>query len=134
MDKKQKQLGMNPSTASHRLVKDLLWFFIYQNDQNTCYKCGEEMTRETFSIEHMEPWLDSEDPLGMYFDLTNIGFSHLSCNSGGRREGRQLKPCGTIAAYDRGCRCEPCKKEKSAYKGSKYTTEYRQAQYKRTGK
>lgn len=79
-DKKTKQLGMNPSTASHRLVKDLLWKLVQDTGQSSCCKCGELMSRETFSIEHITPWLDSDDPVGLYFDLGNISFSHLRCN------------------------------------------------------
>ena len=74
--KKADQLGMNPGTASGRLVKDLLWSLI----DKKCYRCGKEMTRETFSIDHVVPWLDSEDPLGLYFDLHNVSFSHRFCN------------------------------------------------------
>lgn len=80
IDKKKEQLGMNPSTASGRLVKDILWSLIVKDCQDTCCKCGNKMTRETYSIEHVKPWLDSGDPVGLYFDLDNISFSHLSCN------------------------------------------------------
>lgn len=81
MDKKKEQLGMNPSTASHRLVKDLLWKFICDTGNNECYHCKKPMIRDDFSIEHKIPWLDSEDPVGLFFSLENISFSHLSCNS-----------------------------------------------------
>lgn len=77
MDKKAKQLGMNPSTASGRLVKDLLFSFV---KDRPCYRCGNPLTRDTFSIEHVVPWLDSDDPVKNYFDLANIDFSHSSCN------------------------------------------------------
>ena len=77
--KKQHQLGMNPSTASGRLVKDLLWNFVETTGQSACCKCGEPMSRETFSIEHVTPWLDSDDPVVLYFDLTNISYSHRVC-------------------------------------------------------
>jgi hypothetical protein len=80
IDKKKEQLGMNPSTASGRLVKDILWSFIVKNCQDNCCKCGNQMTRETFSIEHVKPWLDSDNPVDLYFDLDNISFSHLTCN------------------------------------------------------
>ena len=46
------------------------------------------MDRETFSIEHKTPWLDSGDPIGLYFDLDNISFSHLSCNCRASRRGK----------------------------------------------
>lgn len=75
--KKQHQLGMNPSTASGRLVKDLLFSFV---KDTPCFHCGGSLTRETFSIEHKTPWLDSEDPAGLFFDLDNISFSHHACN------------------------------------------------------
>ena len=81
IDKKQIQLGMNPSTASGRLVKDILYRFIVDTGNNNCYKCGMMMCRDTFSIEHKTPWLDSDDPLGLYFDLENISFSHGVCNT-----------------------------------------------------
>lgn len=80
VDKKQLQLGMNPSTASGRLVKDTLWRFIVQANQDNCYQCSGKMTRDNFSIEHKVPWLDSEDPINLFFDQDNISFSHHSCN------------------------------------------------------
>ena len=83
MDKKRLQLGMNPSTASGRLVKDLLWHYVVHN--RMCYRCKNLMARENFSIEHKTPWLDSDDPLGLYFDLDNVTFSHQSCNSAASR-------------------------------------------------
>ena len=80
MDKKRKQLGMNPSTASHRLVKDLLYEYGIARQHKCCSHCGEPMMREDFSIEHITPWLDSEDPVKLYFDLNNVDFSHHACN------------------------------------------------------
>lgn len=77
MDKKHLQLGMNAGTASGRLVKDLLFSFV---KDTPCYRCGEPLTRETFSIEHIVPWLDSDDPVKNFFDLENVSYSHHSCN------------------------------------------------------
>lgn len=92
VEKKKKQLGMNPSTASGRLVKDILWSFIVDTEREKCFHCGEPMTRETFSIEHKIPWLDSEDPIGLFFDLDNISFSHHSCNcAAAARQNMELK-------------------------------------------
>lgn len=76
---------MNPSTAQHRLLKDILWNLILKTNQNFCCKCGCEMTRADFSIEHVEPWLDSDDPVRLFFDMNNISFSHLVCNMASRR-------------------------------------------------
>lgn len=80
MSKKAEQLGMNPSTASNRLVKDILYSFIVGTGFDLCCKCGDFMSREDFSVEHIDPWLDSDNPVDMYFDLKNVSFSHLSCN------------------------------------------------------
>ena len=86
-NKKTEQLGMNPSTASGRLVKDTLFRLAIETNHK-CFQCGGELTRDTFSIEHKKPWLNSEDPLGNYFDQDNISFSHLSCNVKAAKAGR----------------------------------------------
>ena len=86
INKKAEQLGMNPSTASHRLVKDILYKLIQEKGE-LCYRCNNPMTRDTFSIEHKIAWLDSEDALNLFFDLDNIAFSHLSCNIKSSRNG-----------------------------------------------
>lgn len=131
-DKKKEQLGMNPSTASGRLVKDILWNLIVKTKQDFCCKCNKLMTRETFSIEHVKPWLDSDNPVELYFDLNNISFSHLSCNIADARKSESA--CGTYSKYDNyGCRCEPCKKAASLYKAKYYTKESRKSRYLRTG-
>ncbi len=83
--KASKQLGMNKSTASHRLVKDLLWMLIEETGKNICSRCEKVMNRESFSIEHNLPWRDSDNPKNLFFDLTNISFSHISCNSSAAR-------------------------------------------------
>lgn len=79
MDKKQSQLGMNPSTAANRLRMDILYSLVKRCGYK-CYRCGEDLTRESFSVEHITPWLDSENPKQMFFDLNNISFSHMTCN------------------------------------------------------
>ena len=99
--KKNTQLGMNHSTASHRLVKDILYNFIINNEKNKCYRCGKDMSRETFSIEHITPWLDSDNPIELYFDLNNISFSHLSCNVKAVRRPYKLSPEDKVIADER---------------------------------
>jgi hypothetical protein len=79
MDKKQFQLGMNPSTANHRLRMDILYRLAMEAGHK-CFRCGGSIDRASFSIEHKEPWLDSHDPKAAFFDQDNIAFSHLVCN------------------------------------------------------
>lgn len=87
MDKKHSQLGMNPSTASQRLVKDTL-FRLALELGHVCYRCQQPLIRETFSVEHIEPWLDSADPKAKFFDQSNIAFSHQVCNVAAARRPR----------------------------------------------
>ena len=44
------------------------------------------MIRQNFSVDHMTDWLDSDDPVGLYFDPANISFSHDSCNKSAARK------------------------------------------------
>ena len=84
--KKSEQLKMNHATAANRLRKMILFRLLQDIRSDRCHRCGELIeTVKELSIEHKIPWLDSEDPVGLYFDLDNIAFSHLSCNSGAAR-------------------------------------------------
>ena len=131
MSTKQEQLGMNPSTASHRLVKDILWSLIEKTEQDNCHQCGEKMQRDNFSIEHKEPWLHSEKPAELYFDLDNISFSHLRCNVEARRPYRV--PCGTAGSYGGGCRCASCTDAHKIVRRQYYTKEKRREKYLKHG-
>jgi len=81
-EKQSKQLGMSFNKARHILFKTVLFDLIKKQNLDNCYRCGKkiEFLRE-LSIEHKVPWLNSPNPAEVYFDLTNIAFSHLSCNS-----------------------------------------------------
>jgi hypothetical protein len=71
---------------------------------------GAEIESEKqLSIEHKIPWLDSENPISLFFDLENIAFSHLSCNSSAARPRETKHP--SFHSYRKGCRCEGCKAE-----------------------
>ncbi len=84
--KKATQLGMPPGTAANRLKKNLLFRFIQKLGLDKCFQCKEIIeTVDEMSIEHKEPWLDSDNPKDKFFDLDNIAFSHLKCNIGAAR-------------------------------------------------
>lgn len=74
-------LGMHPSTAKSRLNKDIIYEFVVKANGRTCYHCDGEIQREELSIEHMTPWLSSDNPGVSFFDMNNIAFSHNQCNS-----------------------------------------------------
>lgn len=78
---KAEQLGMSHGTANNRLRKSILFKFIQLLELNDCWQCNRKIENANeLSIEHITPWLHSEDPVNLYFDLDNIAFSHLSCN------------------------------------------------------
>ena len=114
-EKKSQQLGMSSGKASGILLKDILWDMLVKTNQTLCYHCGEEMSRSTFSVEHKEPWLDSEEPKQLFFSLENISFSHFLCNCLAARRAPQVKKHG-ISRYRAGCRCEVCVAAKSVQK------------------
>jgi len=114
--KKTKQLRMNPSTASHRLKKELLFSLSKRLKINWCYQCGAEIeTAKRMTIEHKTPWLDSDDPQKKFFELDNIAFSHASCNYAAARV-KEGAPCPSTTAYRKGCRCSGCKKSRVNYR------------------
>lgn len=87
-NKKNTQLGMNAGTAAHRLKIDLLFDFVIKAGHK-CFRCGEELTRDTFSIDHKISWLDSENPVVNFFDISNIAYSHMICNFGAAKKSNQ---------------------------------------------
>ena len=78
---KSDQLGMPIGTASARLKKNIMFDLLCRLNENKCYQCGEEIqSAENLSVEHKVPYLHSENPQELFFNLDNIAFSHLKCN------------------------------------------------------
>ena len=105
--KKLEQLGMPIGTASGRLKKNIIFNLLKRLGENFCFQCSAEIESvDELSIEHKIPYLDSQDPRDLFFNLDNIAFSHLKCNCGAAR---QTKPqTHSTAGYKRGCRCDIC--------------------------
>lgn len=124
--KRKAQLGMDPGTAQNRLRKTLLFTMAQKLGLDTCYRCGKLITQESeFSIEHKEPWLDSEDPIDRFFNLDNIAFSHLKCNVEAKRVPRKYSsPEEKLLARRR---------QNKESERRRYTTEKRKQKYLRTG-
>lgn len=107
--KKAEQLGMPIGTASGKLRKTIIFDLLKQLNQNYCFQCGAEIVFENeLSIEHKIPYLDSENPVDLFFNLNNIAFSHLKCNVGAARPNQTIKH-PSESAYKKGCRCDDCK-------------------------
>ena len=81
--KKTIRLGMSHGTASNRLRKRILFSLVQETNRDNCYRCRKKILDvNNFSIDHKIPWLNSENPKELFFDLNNITFSHLDCNIG----------------------------------------------------
>jgi hypothetical protein len=85
-DRKSKQLDCNFSTASSRLKKLLLFDLVKKLNLDVCFRCGWKiLTVAELSLEHKISWLDSGNAVELFYDLDNIAFSHLKCNSLAKR-------------------------------------------------
>lgn len=123
-DKRSRLLGMSFMTARQRLDRDLLFAFATAAGHK-CYRCGGELTRDDFSVEHKEHWTGASDPKAAYFDLSNIAYSHVHCNSKFSTRNREH-------SYAKGCRCDECKAEKRSYR-SEYSADKRRDRYEKYG-
>jgi hypothetical protein len=100
--KKAEQLGMSIGMASAKLKKAILFNLVQAANRDICYHCHIKISSiDEFSIEHMTPWLDSKDPKELYFDLSNIAFSHIKCNiAAARRPSKITSPDGMKWCWD----------------------------------
>lgn len=124
-EKKEKQLGMKLGTAEHRLRKKIMFCMAEKLGMTVCYRCNKKIESiDEVSIEHKNPWLDSENPIEKFFDIENIAFSHLSCNSSVGRRNRKYTKLEFL---------EKERKRKKNYMRDKYSTESRRKKYRETG-
>jgi len=107
-EKKDTQLGVAHGTANGKLRKMLLFKYVIACGDGICFRCGKVIDNiDNFSIDHKIAWLDSKDPIGLFFDLDNIAFSHVDCNARSRRTAKRLRNHGH-SLYRDGCRCPIC--------------------------
>ena len=77
---------MSFGKANAKLRKMILFDLVKECNKDICYRCKKRIDKiEDLSIEHKIAWLDSANPRELFFDLNNIAFSHLDCNSKNRR-------------------------------------------------
>ena len=78
-----------------------------------CYRCNERIENyKVLSIDHIKSWLHVSTDL--FWDIDNIAFSHLSCNSATSSAATRIKHPSS-SSYSAGCRCNACRKCKSMY-------------------
>ena len=122
MGKKDELLGTSFGAACNKLRKAIMFSMAKRLGDTTCFRCGLNIdTVDDLSVEHKMSWQSSSDPVAAFFDLENVAFSHLKCNStsntGGAKGGRaraarlskeRRQEIGRIAARER-WRLERCK-------------------------
>lgn len=107
---KDKFLGMPHGTAQGRLRKLILFDLLKRHGENICYRCSKSIeTVEDLSIEHKKAWLGID--VKLFWDLSNIAFSHLKCNVGsGRHPNKGNITHGATGYTYHNCRCDVCRK------------------------
>jgi hypothetical protein len=92
VNKKSRQLGLNSGTASIRLRNLILFNLAVRFELNKCYRCGKSIDKaEEFTLDHKIDWLDSCNPVDLFFDVSNVAFSHARCNRLARRTPRKIR-------------------------------------------
>lgn len=120
-DKKNEQLGMNHATAAGQLRKLILFKLVQEAGKDICFHCGKRIDSvDNFSIEHKVPWLDSNKPKELFFNLDNIAFSHLGCNSGAFERskvfcirGHPLSGDNLYSSSDGSRQCKTCRNSRN---------------------
>lgn len=85
MSNRNEILGISYSTACNQLRKNLLFDLAGRLNLLVCYRCNESiLAPRELSIDHKKAWLEFESS-DLFWDLDNLAFSHLSCNSGASR-------------------------------------------------
>jgi len=80
-DKKREILKESYGKANAKLKKSIMFMLAQKCGMDTCYRCGKRiLTVGEFSVDHMEDWLNSDNPSELFYNLENISFSHLPCN------------------------------------------------------
>lgn len=103
-------MGIPQGTAANRLRKAIIFSLLVKLKENICFQCKREIeTVEQLSVEHKIPYLDSNEPLKVFLDISNIAFSHLKCNIGAARKNGEGKHPSINWYKKKGCRCDGCR-------------------------
>ncbi len=89
-ERKSEFLGMRYTSAQAKLYRHLLFAYVCNAGHNQCMRCGEPMTAENMSIDHIEPWFGVD--VDLYWNLMNVKLSHKNCNSKYGRESGSSTP------------------------------------------
>lgn len=124
-EKKSAFLGIPFGTACNKLRKIVLFNILKKHGENLCKRCGKEIEFiSELSLEHIKPWEGIS--VELFWDLNNIGFSHLHCNvrAASKPNKKYFTPEDKLIA-DR--------KRNATLMRKRYTTEKRREKKERTG-
>jgi hypothetical protein len=113
---KAEKLGMSYGKARNDLNKKIMFSLLQLTDMDICFRCGEKIEcQETMSVEHVEAWLNSDNPVEKFFDLGNISFSHRTCNFAAAEKTVAFSQVRGVTGY-KGVRANrPSRKSKGMY-------------------
>lgn len=115
---RSKQLGMSWGKANNKLRKSILFNLLIKYNENICFKCSNRIEKiEELSIEHKIAWFRNDTKL--FWDLDNIAFSHLSCNSSQPRTIEQKKNLSILMSDEKNPRCKISIKQVEEIKSKK---------------
>ena len=103
---KDRLLGMPHGTANNKLKKSIIFELATRLKMTACMRCGSTINSiDDMSIDHIHAWQSSPYPKVAFFDLTNIAFSHLSCNISAKTTPNKILPpkgkrwCGSCESF-----------------------------------
>jgi hypothetical protein len=129
MSIKDTQLGMPVSNARNRLIKMLLFSTAQKLGIDNCFRCGETIESiDNFSIEHKIPWLHSDNPVALFFDLDNVAFSHTACNSSAARHPKRISDTDRVE-HKRCSRIKLAQQRAGTEEWKKYQRDYHRNRY-----
>jgi hypothetical protein len=84
-------LGMSFSKARQQLNRKIIFYLLQKYGLDICFRCKKKIKNIIdFSIEHKIAWQHSNNPKNTYFDMKNINFSHIVCNSSARKQTKSI--------------------------------------------
>lgn len=77
--RRRDQLGMPYQTACGNLRKSLIFHMAQKLGEDNCFRCRLKIeTEDEMTLDHKIEW-ENVDPK-LFFDVTNVAFSHAKCN------------------------------------------------------
>lgn len=97
-------LGIPFDKARNLLNRKIIRTFLFERYNATCCRCATKIEEaEEFHIDHINGYLDCENPLEKFLDLQNVGLSHVRCNladSANKREAISQKVESRIKTFN----------------------------------